>query len=191
MSQTAQQVLDFWFSELEPKDWFNGGDRVDEMIRTRFETLIQSVYDGQHDDWLSTAQGRLAAVIVLDQFTRNIYRGTAQAFAFDDKAREFCHEGIRLGHDDALDPIQRVFFYLPLEHSEAMSDQDLSLERFARIVVSVGPEQAENFRGYLLYAWRHYEIIKRFGRYPHRNKVLNRAPSDEETAFLATPGSSF
>lgn len=189
--QNARQVLDFWFSELEPKDWFNGGDRVDELVKARFEPLIQSVYDGRQDDWLGTAQGRLAAILVLDQFTRNVYRGRAEAFAFDDRAREFCHEGIRLGHDDELEPIQRVFFYLPLEHSELMADQDLSLERFSRLVVKVGVEQAENFRGYLRYAWRHYEIIERFGRYPHRNEILGRVATDEEIAFLKTPGSSF
>lgn len=190
MSYTAQQVTQFWFTELQPKDWFKG-EGIDEIVTSRFGPLIQAIYDGRHDDWLSSPQGRLAAILVLDQFTRNVYRGRPESFAFDDRAREFCKQGITLGHDEQLSPIQRVFFYLPLEHSESMVDQDLSLERFARLVVSVGGEEAENFRGYLHYAWRHYEIIKRFGRYPHRNDILGRASTQKEVDFLQTPGSSF
>lgn len=187
----SQEILDFWFQELEPKDWFNGGDRVDDLIRERFEQGIEKVYHGDLADWLSTPKGRLASIITLDQFPRNIYRRTPRSFGYDDKAVEWCLEGIEKGIDTELKPIERVFYYLPLEHSEKMEHQDLSLERFAHIVTTVKPEERQKFREFLHYAWRHYEIIKRFGRYPHRNDILGRESSDKEKNFLGQPGSSF
>ncbi len=186
-----EDVLNFWFSELEGKDWFNGGDRVDNLIRDRFEATIEDVYGGRKADWLSKPEGRLASIVTLDQFPRNIYRRTPRSFSYDDKAIEWCLEGIESGADVALEPIQRVFFYLPLEHSENMEHQDLSLDRFANIVTCVEPTERSRFREFLHYAWRHYEIIKRFGRYPHRNDILGRESSDKESAFLEQPGSSF
>lgn len=186
-----REVLDFWFNELRPRDWFNGGDSVDRAIEERFEPLIESVHQGHCQHWLESPQGRLASIIVLDQFPRNIYRRTPRSFAYDARALELSKEGVSQGVDLKLQPIQRVFFYLPLEHSEKMEDQDLSLERFARVVLNAKPEEAETFRSYLHYAWRHYEIIKRFGRYPHRNDVLGRQATPAEVKFLKQPGSSF
>lgn len=189
--KTYQQVLDFWFAELEPKEWFKGGASVDDRIRERFESLIEPVYSGEKKDWFESPQGRLAAILVLDQFPRNLYRSEARSFAYDDRALALSLEGVSLGLDRQLEPLQRVFFYLPLEHSEVMEDQDLSVARFAHLVTRVEADQAETFRGYLDYAWKHYVIIKRFGRYPHRNEILGRESSEAEKKFLMEPGSSF
>jgi len=187
-----QDVLKFWFEELEPKDWFNGPDTVDQAIRQRFEPLIESVYSGEYTDWIHTPLGRLASILVLDQFPRNLFRGEARAFAYDNRALELSLEGVSQGIDLQLEePLMRVFFYLPLEHSEVMEDQDLSLDRFAHLVTRVEADRAEDFRRYLDYAWRHYAIIRRFGRYPHRNAILGRQSTPKEIAFLKEPGSSF
>lgn len=184
-------VLEFWFQELQPKDWFKGGESVDQAIRQRFESLIDAVYDGSAGFPLEQPTGRLAALLVLDQFPRNIYRNTARSFAYDDKALELSLEGIDKGLDRLLQPVERVFFYLPLEHSETLAMQDLSLERFSRLVVDSPDEFKSEARRYLDYAWRHYEIIKRFDRYPHRNDILSRAATPAEVKFLTQPGSSF
>ena len=184
-------ILEFWFDELEPGDWFKGGEQVDRAIKNRFEDLLDPVYHGEHDSWLESPEGRLAAILVLDQFPRNLYRTDKRMFAYDNRALRISLEGIARGMDAALEPFQRVFFYLPLEHSEVMEDQDMSIERFSHLVTRVRPGEADTFREYLRYAWRHYEIIRRFGRYPHRNEILGRTSTQKELAFLQQPGSSF
>lgn len=187
----AQDVLDFWFSELRPEQWFRGGEAVDQMIRERFSELLEQVHSGEHDDWADTPTGRLALILVLDQFPRNIYRGTPRSFSYDEKALGLAQEGLELRADETLGAHQRAFFYLPLEHSEEMEIQDRSLERFASLVLSVPADEREPLRGYLDYAWQHYAIIKKFGRYPHRNDILGRQARPEEIEFLKSPGSSF
>lgn len=189
---TYQEILSFWFSELKPSQWFGGRGQVDDLIRSRFEALIDSVYHGEHQDWLSSCQGKLATVIVLDQFPRNVYRGSARSFAYDDRALAVSLEGIGLGEDLELGLHERAFFYLPLEHSERLEIQDRALERYASLVFSIKPADKKNeARDYLDYAWRHYAIIRRFGRYPHRNQILGRLSTAEEIEFLKAPGSSF
>lgn len=188
---TAESVLEFWFSELTPEQWFRGGDTVDHLVQQRFESLIEEVRDGQHDGWADSPEGRLALILVLDQFPRNIYRGTSRAFAYDAKALELALRGIEEGDDLKLGHDHRAFFYLPLEHSETLEIQDQSVERYASLVLSVPPEQRDSVRHYLEYAWKHYVIIKRFGRYPHRNAILERPSTAEESAFLEGPDSSF
>ncbi len=187
----APDILDFWFSELRRDQWFRGGDAVDEMIRTRYADLLEAVHRGEHDDWASSPTGRLALLLVLDQFPRNIYRGTARSFSYDEKALALALEGIELRVDETLGPDQRAFFYLPLEHSESMENQDLSLERYASLVLSVPVEERDSVRFYLDYAWQHYVIIKKFGRYPHRNDILERQAKPEEIEYLKASGSSF
>ena len=187
----ADDILSFWFSELTPAQWFRGGDAVDEMIRTRYEPTVEAVHAGAHDDWSEDARGRLALVLVLDQFPRNLYRGQERSFAYDDQALRWVLDGMALGVDETLDPHQRAFFYLPLEHCEQMAMQDRSIERYAALVLSAPEEERGALRHYLEYAWQHYAIIKRFGRYPHRNEILGRQSSQEEREFLQSPGSSF
>lgn len=191
MSDASEQVLDFWFQELTPEQWFRADSELDQRIRERFADLVERVWEGEHDGWAVSPRGRLALVLALDQFPRNIYRGTARSFAYDTKALALALEGIALGVDEQLKPVQRAFFYLPLEHSEEMAVQDRSLERYARLAMQAAPEVKAAFREYLDYAWRHYVIIRRFGRYPHRNEILGRESFPEEKAFLKEPGSRF
>ncbi|MGE0493056.1 MAG: DUF924 family protein [Vulcanimicrobiota bacterium] len=186
-----QDVIKFWFEELEPSQWFRGGDEVDELIRSRFAALLEQVHEGAHDGWAVTPQGRLALVLTLDQFPRNLYRGQARAFAYDEKALALVLGGLQQKADHELGPHQRAFFYLPLEHSESLEMQDLSLSHYAGLVLTAPPDQRGPLRNYLEFAWKHYAIIKRFGRYPHRNDILGRTSSDEEQEFLKGPDSSF
>jgi uncharacterized protein (DUF924 family) len=133
----------------------------------------------------------LALILLTDQFPRNIYRGQARSFGFDGLALRWALDGLDLGIDRQLRPIQRVFFYLPLEHSESIAHQDRSLDLYQQLLNDVPEEQKETFTGFRNFAIRHRDIIARFGRFPHRNAILDRVSTDEETAFLKTAGSSF
>ncbi len=186
-----QEILEFWFSELAPKQWFNGGDEVDELIRGRFESAIEQALNGMFDSWLASASGYLALILILDQFPRNIYRGTPRSFAYDHRALALTLDGIARGLDETLKSMERAFFYLPLEHCEDLLIQERSVERYAKLVCQTSPSKRDGVRMTLDYAWRHYVIIKEFGRYPHRNAILGRASTPEEVDFLNKPGSSF
>lgn len=188
---SAECILHFWFSELSPNQWFNGGEKVDHLIRERFEAIIEPTLDGDFDPWLSSASGYLALIVILDQFPRNIYRGTPRAFAYDHRALELSLGGIARGLDETLKPMERAFFYLPLEHSEDLLIQERSVERYATLVCQTPPAERDGVRLTLDYAWRHYAIIKEFGRYPHRNAILGRTSTSEEEDFLGKPGSGF
>ena len=175
------KVLAFWFEELTPDDWFGGGETVDDRIRERFLALHEALRDEVPESWRATARGMLAAVIALDQFPRNLYRGDAQAFAADPSALALATEGIERGLDQAMSKDERKFFYLPFEHSEDPAVQARSVELFAAL-------EDEDTLGYAI---RHKEIIDRFGRFPHRNEVLGRESTLEEIEFLKEPDSSF
>ena len=175
------EVLRFWFDELTPDDWFGGGEAVDDRIRDRFLALHEALREEVPESWRATARGVLAAVIALDQFPRNMYRGDSQAFAADPAALALATEGIERGLDRAMSNDERKFFYLPFEHSEDPAVQARSVELFATL------ENEET----LGYALRHKEIIDRFGRFPHRNEVLGRESTPEEIEFLKEPDSSF
>ncbi len=196
----AEEVLQFWFGSLKTaedypdekvKVWFSGGKAVDEEIASRFGALVAAAANHQLDSWKETPKGRLALIILLDQFPRNMYRGQAKAFAFDGLARQLTLDGLALNEDLKLFPIERVFFYLPLEHAEDIALQNLSLEKFHEITQIASPAQMARYNSYEDYAKRHYEIIAKFGRFPHRNAILNRASTPEEAEFLKQPGSSF
>ena len=176
-----EEVLDFWFRQLSPEDWFNGGDAVDERIRHRFAELHESLMNQVPERWRASARGMLAAVIALDQFPRNMYRGTARAFAADGAALALATEAIARGFDGEFPAAERKFLYMPFQHSEDSAAQERSLELFANL---------ENEQD-LTYARRHKEIVDRFGRFPHRNAALGRASTPEEVEFLKEPGSSF
>ena len=180
-SSRIDEVLAFWFEELTPDDWFGGGDEVDDRIRGRFLALHEALRDEVPESWRATARGVLAAVIALDQFPRNMYRGDRQAFAADPAALALAMEAIERGLDQAMSTDERKFLYLPFEHSEDPAVQARSVELFA----SLDDEDT------LGYAVRHKEIIDRFGRFPHRNEVLGRASTPEEIEFLTEPDSSF
>lgn len=175
------EVLRFWFEELSTDDWFGGGDAVDDRIRERFRELHEALRSHVPESWRTSARGMLAAVIALDQFPRNMYRGDPQAFAADRVALALAEEAIERGFDREMSNDERRFLYLPFEHSEDPAVQARSVELFATV------DDDES----LEYAVRHKEIVDRFGRFPHRNDVLGRESTPEETEFLKEPGSSF
>lgn len=198
--QKVQEVLEYWFGSLQSdriypeeksKIWFGGGDAVDKEIQGRFGELVIAATKNELDSWKETPRGRLALIILIDQFTRNIYRGTPEAFAYDSIALKLSLEGLDQKDDLALLPVERAFFYLPLEHSENMEIQKMSVLKFHSIIPVVPPEQVAHFTSFENYARRHYEIIALFGRFPHRNKILNRQSTPEEMEFLRDPNASF
>lgn len=197
----AATVLRFWFGEAPERAatdaacarlWWSKQPAVDDEMRERFGPRVSQAEAGALDVWAATAEGRLALILLADQFTRNTRRGKPESFALDPLARRWCLDGLQARAFDSLLPIQRVFAYLPLEHSESLDHQDrcVALMQALRDEVSE-PAERKVFDGYADYAERHREIIRRFGRFPHRNAVLGRESTAEELAFLQTPGSSF
>lgn len=186
-----EAVLDFWFAgdrtSLQRR-WFERNDAFDSACG-RFGALLDQAGAGALDDWAGTPQGALALCLLLDQFPRNLRRGSPTAFALDPKAREVARQAVlRDGLDRALTPTERCFLYLPFEHSEAMADQDLSVALFEGLrddPIHRAPGSSID------YAWRHRAVIARFGRFPHRNAVLGRASTPAEQAYLAEPGAGF
>jgi uncharacterized protein (DUF924 family) len=192
-----ETILATWFPS-DPahaqKLWWGKDEAIDADLRERFGSTLAAARGGELDGWADTARGRLALIIVLDQMSRNIHRGSPEAFAGDEKARALTHAGLERGHDRELPPEQRTFMYMPLEHSESLADQDLCVQLFRTMadeVAAVDPELGKRYAYYLSFADRHREIVARFGRFPHRNAILGRASTDEELAFLREPNSSF
>lgn len=177
----AQDILHFWFTELTPQQHFAKDAVLDEAIRTRFGPTLAAAARCELWAWRSTAAGRLAEIVVLDQFSRNVYRDTPAAFAQDALALVLAQELVASGQALALPPAQRAFAYLPYMHSESLAIHDQALALFAQ------PGLEYN----LAFEQRHRAIIERFGRYPHRNAVLGRESTPAERAFLLEPGSSF
>lgn len=195
----AESVLGYWLGPDVPADavpstttlWFRGGEAVDEHIRKTFLPLIEAAGKGELDAWQSTPRGSLALLLLLDQFTRNAYRGTAKAFGFDPKARAIAREALARGDDKTLSPILRTFFYLPFEHEESMDAQRLALEKFTAARDEATGEARKFLDMGIDYARKHLEIIERFGRFPHRNAIVGRESTPEEIEFLKQPDSSF
>lgn len=175
------EVINFWFKEIEPRQWWAKDDTFDKLIIDRFSTMYEQATKCELFDWRNNALGRLAEIIVLDQFSRNMFRGTAQAFAQDQVALVLSQEAISRGVDMELPPKQRSFMYLPFMHSESL----LIHEQAELLYRLLGDPSS------LEYELKHKRIIERFGRYPHRNKILGRASTEEEKEFLKEPGSSF
>ena len=174
-------ILSFWFEELQPAQWWRVDAALDERIRTQFGALHQAAHAGELAAWRDQPDGRLAEIIVLDQFSRNIHRGTPLAFACDPMALALAQEAVRAGADRALPVERRAFLYMPYMHSESAAIHAQAMVLFDQ----PGLENALDFER------RHRDIIERFGRYPHRNAVLGRASTPQETEFLTQPGSSF
>ncbi|MAN52616.1 MULTISPECIES: DUF924 family protein [unclassified Marinimicrobium] len=179
--QNARTVFQFWFEELMPSQWFKKDSALDEAIDARFGHLLEQAKRGELWAWRDTPEGRLAEVIVLDQFSRNIYRDRPEAFAQDALALVLAQEAVRQGADHALEPQARAFLYMPYMHSESAVIHQQALTLFDQ----PGLENS------LTFEIRHWEIIERFGRYPHRNEILGRESTEEELRFLQEPGSSF
>jgi len=190
--EESEKVLAFWFGAPDAPDygrprevWFKKDTDFDDRIRDQFGALHERAAAGELDEWAEDAFGCLALIILLDQFSRNLYRDDARAFANDVSARALARRAIERGFDRAVLPEMRTFFYLPFEHSEDLEDQKLSV---SLVESNDGVADPENMRDY---ARRHFEIIGRFGRFPHRNAALRRVSTPEELAFLEEPGSSF
>jgi uncharacterized protein (DUF924 family) len=177
----VDDVLHFWLDRLGRKSWFVKDAAIDAEIRERFAPVIDEINVRPVDEAVSSAAHALATVVVLDQFPRNIYRGTPRAFAYDELARGIARLAIALGLDQRLPAEQRVFLYMPFEHSEAYADQLRSVE----LIGALGDEE------YTRFAEAHRDVIERFGRFPHRNDILERVSTPEEMDFLMQPGSSF
>jgi uncharacterized protein (DUF924 family) len=198
----AADVTSFWFGDLTDATaggpavgrWFTKDPDFDATVLQRFEPLYNAIVAGQHRDWLDTSDTAPAWVIVLDQFSRNMFRGSGKMFAADALAREGVRHAINEGVDTQMPLLRRYFLYMPLMHSEDLADHDLALDRFTSLqddAESQVPANADFFKGPLKYEHMHRDIVARFGRYPHRNITLGRESTAEELAFLEQPGSSF
>lgn len=194
------QILSFWFKEQEltaPQidgrmdTWFGEDPLFDHDITKEFSDVIDDASAGRLDHWAHQPRGRLALILVLDQFRRNIYRNTAQAYEKDKAALKLCVEGAMAKKDKGLAPIYRVFFYMPLQHAESRKIQAKSREIFRRLAEAVSPTYKETFETIAQFADLHADIIERYGRFPHRNKLLNRKNSAEEEQYLAGDTQTF
>jgi uncharacterized protein (DUF924 family) len=172
----ADQVLRFWFEELSQRDWFDGSARVDELCRDRGGAVYAMLKADPPDPEQADPRSQLAAVIVFDQFPRNMFRRTPEAYATDDIALRFAKAAVASGKDRALSPLQRHFLYMPFMHSENLEDQAESLRLFTELGVADAVK----------YAHHHYGVVERFGRFPHRNAILGRPSTAEELEFLKT-----
>ena len=177
----AQDILHFWFEELDNQQRFAKDAALDALMRERFGTVLRAASRGELFKWRTTPQGRLAEVIVLDQFSRNIHRDTAAAFAQDAQALALAQELVASGQDYVLDAGQRSFAYMPYMHSESPLIHSQAVALFSQT----------GMEGTQAYEQRHRSIINRFGRFPHRNAILSRVSTPQELDFLAQPGSSF
>ena len=176
-----EEVLSFWFVQNDREQWWTRDPQFDAVIRSRFGALHGRAVLGELDGWRGTPEGRLAEIVVLDQFSRNLYRDDARAFAADGMALALAQEAVRIGADQAVPPVKRPFFYMPYQHSESRRIHEVAVELFESLA---DPESLDFER-------RHKAIIDRFGRYPHRNRVIGRPSTAEEIAFLREPGSTF
>ena len=197
----ARQVRDFWFGKLpltaqalnqRVKLWFPGDQnpedlkKLDGIIRTRFGALVERAAKGDLVSWADSPRRCLSLIILLDQFPRNIYRSTARAFATDELALAATLSGMQSAADGALDVVERIFFYMPLQHCEAREVQDESVAAYRRLLTEAPQESRRIFEESLEAAEQHHSIIERFGRFPHRNRVLERANTPEEEVWLRT-----
>ena len=194
MIDRIEKILEFWFGafpnawtgDASKYDmWFKNGAVYDSEIFAAFGADYFRAVDGELDSWADSPRGRLALIILLDQFSRHIHRGTAEAFAQDEKSQQLCIEGISAGDDLNLHPVERSFFYLPLEHAEDMKLQDLSIEACQQLIQDVPEQYRKPFEDALEWAEKHRYVIERFGRFPELNQILGRESTEEEIAFIA------
>ena len=181
MGVIASEVIKFWFEEIEPSQWWVKDQAFDEQIAKRFSVIHKKAARCELFDWRKTAEGRLAEVIILDQFSRNMFRGQAESFEYDGLALMLAQEAISIGADKQLNAIQRSVLYLPFMHSESAHIHSVALSLY----------QENGIQSNLDFEIKHKNIIEEFGRYPHRNKILGRVSTEQELEFLTLPGSGF
>ncbi|MEO0818075.1 MAG: DUF924 family protein [Pseudomonadota bacterium] len=198
---SPDDILDDWIgpaahdavlAEARKRVWFGKSDAVDRDLEARYLPTIEALAAGLAETWAERGpRPRLAAIIAMDQFTRNIFRDTPNAFSLDSRALGLAKEGLVLGQDRELTEVEQMFFYLPLEHSERAADQQLSVDLFTRLAESARPPFKALVDDTLDYAHKHKAVIDQFGRFPHRNVILGRESTPEETAYLSQPGAGF
>lgn len=176
-----RDIISFWFDELKPEQWFSQDHQLDEQIRKQFLPIHQQAVQGELEHWRSSPLGRLAEIIVIDQFSRNLFRGKAESFRYDPVALVLAQEGIRQKATENIERKKQAFFYMPFMHSESLAIHREAIDFFS--------ESGLEF--YLEFERKHFQIIERFGRYPHRNEILGRESSPDELDFLKEPNSSF
>jgi len=195
-----EHILSFWFKEQELSApqidrrmdiWFGEDSVFDHEIEKEFSDDIEKATEGKLDHWADEPHGRLALILLIDQFRRNIYRGTGKAFSHDKVALKLCVEGAMEKKDKGLTPIQRVFFYMPLQHAESRKVQAKSVELYERLAETVSPTLRETFLTVAQFAELHRDIIDQFGRFPHRNSLLGRENTPEEDEYLASDSPDF
>ena len=196
----ARAVLAYWLGDVPPSNasalekralWFTKSDAADREIAHQFGDHVEEAKAGELDHWAQTAEGTLALLIVLDQFTRNIWRGKPESFSGDEKALALAKLALSHGLDVQVPSVPRMFFYLPLEHAEDMPCQNASVAAFEQLAAGADAASREFFNGTLDYAHRHRQVIAQFGRFPHRNPILGRPSTLEEQHYLAQPGAGF
>ena len=200
MSAPWQPLLDWWFGPAETAAevsasqhglWFGKRDSQDDYAREHFAPLVRQALAGDLESWVDTAEGWLALILLLDQLPRMIYRDSPFAYSGDSRAQQLVARGLAAGWEQALAPIEQIFVYLVLEHAEHLDSQDLAIELFGALAEQATDEDRAVFADSLDYAHKHQQVIARFGRFPHRNAVLGRENTPEESAFLLEPGSRF
>ena len=200
MSNRIEDILQFWFgafptpytADISKMDmWFKNGAAYDQEIFLNFGVDYDKAINGELDHWVDSWRGRLALIILLDQFSRHIHRGDALSFAQDEKAQALCIDGIGAGDDNRCHAIERSFFYLPLEHAEDIEKQNLCVKAYSRLVDDVPQEYRKPFEMNLQYAEDHRYVIEKFGRFPELNEILGRQSTQEELAFIASGDHSF
>lgn len=193
-----QRILTYWFRDeplnVSRQRWFQGGDTVDREITEQFSQSMQNAGAGQYQEWGREAEGRLALLLLLDQCPRHIYRRQGAAYRYDDLAQAVCYQGLNDHQDQALPLMQRGFFYLPLEHSENLEDQQECLFLFTQLLMQAKSQKHRElafFEGMWHYAKQHLQIIEEFGRFPYRNRVLGRLSTEAERKWLNENSSHF
>ena len=193
-------ILDYWFgvrgsaveiAQRQSKLWFGKQPEKDRDISEGFTPTFNAAIAGALDHWADSPRGRLALVIVLDQFPHHIHRDTPQAFGQDAKSLALSMAALASGEDKQLAPIERVFLYLPFEHAESLAMHDLSVAQYQQLMDEAPESERALFANFLDYAHKHRDVVQKFGRFPHRNDILGRSSSPEEIAFLKQPGSRF
>lgn len=198
--ELARQIRKFWFADTleDPARirarmdfWFAADSARDTDVRKRWNSTVEDAMAGRLDSMGDTATGRMALILLLDQFPRNIFRGSPRAFEKDGRSRYLMRDGMSLLMDLELSPIERCFYYMPLQHSEFLEDQESAVSRYSHLASEVSLEQRKIFDRFRHFAQMHCDIIARFGRFPHRNAILNRLNTTEEVLYLAGPVPNF
>ena len=197
---TPESVYDFWlpnieetpeYSQAQSAVWFGKNDEFDNRIKSDFVPGLDKLAESDWKSWIESPKGAVSCVIALDQFPRNAFRGTSRMYAYDPKALEIAKDIVAKGMDSEMNLFEKVFLYLPYEHSEDLDDQKTCMELFTNLRDGASEEMKGNAENYLEFARKHLVIVERFGRFPHRNEILGRESTPEEVEFLKQPGSGF